>query len=137
MPPISRADGIRSMGVIWENSFWVFFFLTVLIGGGAAAATGRALARSWRPYWQLVFYTCLLGCAVRFLHWGLFLDKPLDVYKGDLLSIRFYLVDTTILLLSASVAFRLTRAAQMATQYRWLYRRTGPFTWARRDSADA
>ena len=125
------------MGVIWETSFWVFFFLTVVIGGFAAASTGRALALAWRPFWQVVFYTCLLGMAVRFLHWGLFLDKPLDVYKGDIFSIQFYLVDTAILMLASSLAFRLTRAALMASQYRWLYRKTGPFTWAKRDSAES
>ncbi len=125
------------MGVFWETSFWVFFFLTVVIGGGAAAATGRALALSWRPYWQVVFYTCLLGMAARFLHWGLFLDKPLDVYKGDILSIQFYLVDTVVLVLSSSLAYRLTRTRQMTTQYRWLYRKTGPFSWAKRESAES
>ena len=122
------------MGILWEHSFWVFFFLTVVIAGGAALATGRALARQWRPYWQVVFYMALLGCADRFLHWGLFLDAPLDVYKGDLLSIHFYLVDTSILILFASIAYRATRAHQMATQYRWLYRRTSWFTWEERET---
>lgn len=124
------------MGVLWEHSFWVFFFLTVLLGGGAAAATGRALALQWQPYWQVVFYMGLLGLADRFLHWGLFLDAPLDVYKGDLLSLHYYITDTTILILFASIAYRMTRARQMATQYSWLYRRTGPFTWARRNASE-
>ena len=124
------------MGILWENSFWVFFFLTVVIAGGAAAATGRALALQWRPYWQVIFYMALLGLADRFLHWGLFLDAPLDVYKGNLLSVHYYLVDTAILMAAASIAYRLTRAGQMATQYRWLYRRTGPFTWTRKDPAE-
>ena len=123
------------MGIFWENSFWVFFFLTVVIGGGAALATGRAMARQWRPYWQVVFYMVLLGCADRFLHWGLFLDAPLDIYKGDLLSIHFYLVDTGILILFASIAYRATRAYQMATQYKWLYRQTSWFTWKERKSS--
>lgn len=125
------------MGIFWETSFWIFFFLTIVIGGGAAAATGRALARQWRPYWQVIFYSALLGCADRFLHWGLFLDKPLDVYKGDLFSIHYYLVDTALLIVSASIAYRLTRAGQMTTQYRWLYTRTGPFTWKKKDASGA
>lgn len=124
------------MGIIWEQSFWVFFFLTLVIAGGAAAATGRALALQWRPYWQVIFYMALLGCTDRFLHWGLFLDKPLDVYKGELLSVHYYLVDTAILIVCASVAYRLTRTWQMTTQYRWLYARTGPFTWKKRESAE-
>lgn len=125
------------MGVFWETSFWVFFFLTVVISGGAAIATGRALAKSWRPYWQVVFYMLLLGFVDRFLHWGLFLDRPLDIYKGNLFSVHYYLVDTTILLILASLAYRLTRAGQMATQYRWLYKRTGPLTWAKRESSES
>lgn len=124
------------MGIVWEHSFWVFFFITVLLAGGAAAATGRALARQWQPYWQVVVYMLLLGLADRFLHWGLFLDAPLDVYKGNLLSLHYYLVDTAVLAVSASVAYRATRAQQMATQYGWLYRRTGPFTWKRRHSGE-
>ncbi|MCG8560610.1 MAG: hypothetical protein MI824_12480 [Hyphomicrobiales bacterium] len=125
------------MGVLWETSFWAFFFLTVVIAGGAAMATGRALAKAWRPYWQVVFYMVLLGFADRFLHWGLFLDRPLDVYKGSLFSVHYYLVDTTILLVFASLAYRVTRAGQMATQYHWLYRRTGPLTWAKRDGSES
>lgn len=121
------------MGVLWETSFWVFFFLTVVLAGGAAAMTGRALARQWRPYRQVVFYSALLGCADRFLHWGLFLDFPLDVYKGSLFSIHYYLVDTAILVLFASIAWRMTRTRQMTNQYRWLYRRTSPFTWEKRE----
>lgn len=120
------------MGLVWEKSFWVFFFITVVIGGGAAWATGRALALSWRPFGQVVFYLCLLGAADRFLHWGLFLDKPLDVYKGTLMSVHYYLVDTAIIVFFGVVSYRLTRARQMATQYGWLYKRTGPFTWEER-----
>lgn len=119
------------MGIFWETDFWAFFWITMVIGGGAAYATGRAMARKWRPYWQLVFYICLLGMADRFLHWGLFLDA-IHHAQGELLSLHFYLVDTAFLLLVASTAFRLTRAGQMATQYRWLYERTGPFTWKAR-----
>jgi hypothetical protein len=28
-----------------------------------------------------------------------------------------------------SMGYRFTRARQMTSQYRWLYERTGPFTW--------
>lgn len=122
------------MGIFWEHSFWIFFFLTIVIAGGAAAATGRALARQWRPYWQVPVYMALLGCADRFLHWGLFLDAPLDVYKGNLFSLHYYLVDTFILIAFASIAYRVTRARQMTNQYRWLYRRTSPFTWEKRET---
>lgn len=124
------------MGLIWEKSFWVFFILTVLIGGGAAFATGRALALKWRPFREVVVSAFLLGFADRFLHWGLFLDRPLDVYKGSIFSLHYYLVDTAVLLCAAVVAWQMTRAACMTRQYRWMYERTGPFSWRERAQHD-
>jgi len=49
-----------------------FFGLTVLLFGAAAMASGRALARNWRPLWQAVPYTMLLAAADRFLLFALF-----------------------------------------------------------------
>ena len=121
------------MGLIWEKSFLVFFCLTIIIGGGAAWATGRALALKWRPFREVIIYSCLLGIVDRFLHWGLFLDQPLDVYKGDIASFHYYVVDTAVLIALASVAYRLTQTSLMAAQYPWLYRKTGPFTWTERE----
>ncbi len=112
------------MSFFWENSFWVFFFLTVVIGGGAAWMSGRALALGWRPYWQVLIYMAILGFAVRFFHWGL--------YKGTLFSLHYYLIDALVLVLIASAGYRATRTSQMVTQYRWLYRRTSPFSWTNR-----
>ena len=124
------------MGLIWETSFWVFFILTVIIGGGAAFATGRALALKWRPFREVIVYSCLLGLADRFLHWGLFLDQPLDIYKGDILSLHFYAVDTAVLLAIAILAYRVTQAACMTSQYPWMYERTSPFTWREKINQD-
>jgi hypothetical protein len=120
------------MGLIWEKSFWVFFFLTVVIGGGAAWATGHALAMKWRTFREVIAYTCLLGLADRFLHWGLFLDQPLDVYKGNIASLQYYAVDTAVLLIFSIAAYRFTQTSCMTRQYPWMYRRTGPFTWTQR-----
>lgn len=109
------------MGIIWENSFWVFFFVTVVIGGGAGFLSGRSLASKWRPIPQLIFYMVLLGVAVRFFHYALF--------HGTLLSIHYYAVDVIVLTGISLLGYRLTRVSQMVTQYRWLYARSGPFTW--------
>jgi len=98
--------------------------VTGLIGGGAAWLTGRAIALTWRPYWHLIVYTALLGAAVRFVHFALF--------EGALLSPLSYVADTLYLLVLSSLAWRATRAAQMATQYHWLFERTGPLTWRER-----
>lgn len=124
------------MGFIWEKSFLVFFFLTIVLGGGAAWTTGHALAKKWRPFYEVLAYCCLLGLADRFLHWGLFLDAPLDVYKGTITSLHYYVVDTLVLIAFGSIAYRLTQVRAMTRQYPWLYRRTGPFTWTEREPAE-
>ncbi len=95
--------------------------VTGAIGGGAAWLTGRAIAATWRPFWHVVVYTLLLGAAVRFVHFALF--------EAALLSPASYGADTLYLLILSTLAWRATRAAQMATQYHWLYERTGPLTW--------
>jgi hypothetical protein len=107
-----------------ENSLLVFFILTVLIGGGAAWVSGRALAMAWRPAWQILFYMALLGLVVRFFHYSLF--------EGTLLSLHYYLVDTAVLIIAATLAYRITRTSQMVVQYKWLYERTSPVTWRER-----
>lgn len=123
------------MGLIVEKSYWAFFVVTVILGGGAAFLAGRALARSWRPFGRVMFYMLFLGAAVRFLHWGLFLDATLASWRemqGTLLSPHYYAVDTLLLMCAAALGFRLERARQMTSQYRWIYLRTGPLSWRKR-----
>lgn len=107
-----------------EDSFGVFLLVSVFLGGGAAWLAGRAIASTWRPGWHVAFYMLILGVAVRFLHFALF--------DATLLSLHYYLVDTAICVGLGFLGFRAARAAQMATQYRWINVRTGAFTWARR-----
>jgi hypothetical protein len=114
------------MGILYDTGLLTFLILTVVLGGGAAWMAGRAIASTWRPAWQIVPYMALLGLAIRFLHYALF--------GGTLLSIHYYLVDTVVLLIAGFVGFRLKRTSQMVTQYRWLYERTGLFTWRERRS---
>jgi uncharacterized membrane protein len=115
-------------GILYEEpSIWLFLLITVIIGGWAAWMTGRAMALTWRPFWQLVAYLLILAGAVRFIHFALF--------EGTLLSLRYYLVDAVVILIIGALGFRYTRARQMTTQYRWLYERTGPFSWRERAGA--
>jgi hypothetical protein len=115
-------------GILYEEpSFWLFGLVTVLMGGWAAWMTGRAMAITWRPYWGLVVYLLLLAGAVRFIHYALF--------EGTLLSLHYYTVDALVLLVIGSLGFRYHRARQMTTQYRWIYERTGVFTWRERSAA--
>jgi hypothetical protein len=107
-----------------EKSFGIFVLVTIVLGGGAAALAGRAIARTWRPWWQVVVYAAILGFAVRFIHFALF--------GATLLSLHYYVVDTAVCLVLAGIGFRAARAQQMVRQYHWLYGPTGPLRWRRK-----
>lgn len=114
-------------GVIYEEpSIWLFLLVTVVMGGWAAWMTGRAIAITWRPYWNLILYLLILGAAVRFIHFALF--------EGTLLSIHYYAVDTIVILIIGSLGYQYYKARLMTSQYRWLYERTGPFSWREKAS---
>jgi hypothetical protein len=110
-----------------EDSFFIFLLLTIILGGGAAFLSGRAIALTWRPWWQVAAYMLVLGAAVRFFHAALF--------EGHLLSLHYYVVDTAFCLLFGFWGYRLTRAGQMAEQYGWLYSRAGMLNWAKKRPA--
>jgi uncharacterized protein DUF6867 len=101
-----------------------FFGLTVLLFGAAAMASGRALARSWRPLWQAVPYTMLLAAADRFLLFALF--------EGELVSVTGFVIGWAILLAFSLLAYRAIRARLMVRQYPWLYEPAGPLSWRER-----
>jgi hypothetical protein len=107
-----------------EGSFGVFLLVTVILGGGAAALSGRAIAATWRPWWQVVAYSFFLGCAVRFFHFSLF--------GGTLPSAHYYLVDSAVCMAFGFLGFRAARVAQMLTQYRWINEPAGPLRWRRK-----
>ena len=98
--------------------------VTGVLGGGAAFLSGRAIAQTWRPFWNVLLYMAMLGAGVRFVHFALF--------EATLLSPASYVADTLYLIILGALAWRMTRAAQMATQYYWLYERTSPLTWRKR-----
>ncbi len=123
------------MGLIAEKSFAAFLLVTVVLGGGAAFLAGRALARSWKPFGRVAVYMLLLAAAVRFLHWGLFMDATYESWRdmqGTLISPHYYIVDALVLIGMAALGYRLERARQMTTQYGWIYERTGPLSWRKR-----
>ena len=110
------------MGILYEEpSIWLFLLVTIIMGGAAAWMTGRAIAVTWRPFWNLILYLLILSAAVRFIHFALF--------QGTLLSLHYYVVDAIVVLIIGSLGFRYNRARQMTTQYRWMYERSGPFGW--------
>lgn len=109
------------------NGFWVFLLVTISIGGAAAAATGHAIATTWRPFWQIPLYTLLLAAVVRFLQYALF--------QQPLVSLPNFLADAAILLIVASFGYHAARGRQMTVQYPWAYEPSGAIGWrARRDT---
>ena len=82
------------------------------------------VCQTWRPVWQVIIYTLILGGAVRFIHFSLF--------DGTLLSLHFYTVDAVFCLVVGLVGFRVARAAQMVRQYRWINEADGAMRWRRK-----
>jgi hypothetical protein len=113
-------DAVRRL-LYEEGSFGVFVLVSIILGGGAALLAGRAIAATWRPWWQVVLYMLILGGGVRFIHFALF--------GATLLSLHYYLADTAICMVAGFVGYRATRAGQMVTQYRWINAPNGPLRW--------
>lgn len=107
-----------------EGSFGVFVLVTLILGGGAGWLTGRAVALTWRRPWQIVLYTLILGCAIRFIHFS--------VFSGTLLAPYYYAVDTAICMAFAFLGFRVARVGQMVSQYGWINATAGPLRWRRK-----
>ncbi|WP_157016550.1 DUF6867 family protein [Mesorhizobium xinjiangense] len=112
--------------LLWEVTLFEFVLVTVLLAGSAAYLTGRAAARSWLTNAQLFGYMVLLAAATRFIHFALF--------EGTLLTLHYYTVDLIVLLAIGYAGKRFTRAAQMTTQYGFIFGRSGPFGWTPRQS---
>jgi hypothetical protein len=103
------------------ENLWTFLLLTCVLGGAAAFATGRAIAWTWRPFWQALVYMIPLTGAVRFLHYALFGE--------DILAVAPALSALVLLLAGAALAFRLMQTRQMVRQYPFAYTAAGPFAW--------
>ncbi len=120
MDPLSTISGL----LYEEDSVGVFLLVTVVLGGGAAALAGRAVALTWRPWWQLVVYMLMLGAAVLFIHFALF--------EATFLSIHYYAVDTLVCMALGFTGFQAARARRMVAQYPWINEPDGPLRWRRK-----
>jgi hypothetical protein len=94
------------------NGHWVFLLCTVILGGGAAFVSGKAIAETWRPFWQVIGYGLLMALVVRFMHFALF--------EEVMLSLRNYIVDSVVLLAAGIAGYKVARRRQMAETYDWL-----------------
>ena len=104
----------------------VFIGMTLVVMGGAAMLMGQAVASRWRPFWQVVFYSFLLAIGTRFFSLSLFQGDP---FFQPLRWIYGTAIDFVFLVALASLAYRVTRVARMASQYPWLVKRTGLFSY--------
>lgn len=93
------------------NGLWVFLLCSIVLGGGAAYVMGRAVADTWRPFWQVVAYAVLLGLVVRFMHFALFEEVMLSALN--------FSIDLVVLLASGIAGYFNARRRHMVTQYGW------------------
>ena len=94
-----------------QHDIWVFVALTLVLGGAAAKVTGQAIAETWKPYWQLIWYTLLLTAAVRFFLYSLF-EEPLLSPVG-------FAASFVVLMGLAAFGHYRARSRQMREQYGW------------------
>jgi hypothetical protein len=114
-------------GLFFESDTGVKIIIRVmvmLIGFWTAWRAGKGAAESWKTYVNVIVYTLLLACAVRFMHHALF--------DGPMLSIGYYLIDLAVLLVFSTAGYRYTRTNQMANSYYWLYEKTNAFSWKKK-----
>jgi hypothetical protein len=106
--------------ILWSDSpygLFTFILITLVLGGAGAWATGRAIAKTWRPLVTLAPYMIFLAAAVRFLHYAL--------YGEPLLSLPLFISACIWTMAVAALGYRAMRAKQMATQYSWAYESSG------------
>lgn len=113
--------------------------LTLILFGGTAVLMGNAIADTWRPMWQNVVYGCLLAIVDQFLGFALF-DGPFfidSLVSSDAQPLApalvEYLFDAVVLSAISLLAYRITIARKMITQYPWLYERAGLLAWRPRN----
>ncbi|HSV01321.1 MAG TPA: hypothetical protein VLI91_14570 [Roseiarcus sp.] len=108
------------VGVLWSDTPYgllTFILITLVLGGAGAWATGRAIAKTWRPLAMLAPYMIFLAAAVRFLHYAL--------YGEPLLSLPLFISAFVWTFAVSALGYRAMRAKQMATQYSWAYESSG------------
>ncbi|TCS64254.1 DUF6867 family protein [Varunaivibrio sulfuroxidans] len=110
------------MDNILGTTFFVYIGMNIFLIGFAAYMTGQAIATTWRPMWQILPYSVLLGLASRFLTYALF--------DGPLLHLSGFLIGTLTVFAMCCLGYFISRATVMVNQYPWLYRRNGLFGWS-------
>lgn len=103
------------------NTPWSWLLTLVALMVPAALATGRGVAVTWRPSWQVGVYAGLLAAAHRFIDYAL--------SEGRLWALGGFVLAWVALAVAGLAMHRATRAAMMVAQYPWLHVRDGLFGW--------
>jgi hypothetical protein len=103
------------------NAPWPWLLTLVALMVPAALATGRGVAITWRPGWQVVVYAALLAATHRFTDYAL--------SDGHLWALGGFALAWAALAAAGLATHRATRAAMMVAQYPWLHVRDGLFGW--------
>jgi hypothetical protein len=98
-----------------------FIGITLVLFGGFAFMMGQAIGETWRPAWHNLPYAFLLGAGNHFIDCALF--------GADWGSLAHYLLNVAVALVISLLAFRITQARKMVSQYPWIYERNGLFGW--------
>ena len=101
------------------DSGLIAFCVLTGLGTLASIAAGRSFAASWSPMWLVLPSMIALAAGVHFLHYALFQENLASAY--------YYGVTLLILLIFACLGYRSKRAAQMGSQYRWMFHNEGMF----------
>ena len=109
--------------------------LTFIMFGGGGFLMGQAIAETWRPWWQILPYGALLAIGNQFLGFALFqgpfiVDSLVSTNSqplGD--AVLQYLLEAAVIIFFGLLAYRLTQARKMVSQYPWLYERRGLLGW--------
>ncbi|WP_119303387.1 DUF6867 family protein [Dongia deserti] len=113
--------------MVAEINWWEFLGITVILFGGCAFMMGQAIADTWRPAWQNVPYSFLLGAGNHFIDCALFSSS-----WGNWVH---YLTNVVVLMAIALFAHRVTLARKVVAQYPWIYERAGLLSWREKASA--
>ncbi len=114
-----------------KSDILVWLAVTIALGGPAALATGRAIARGWRPLTRAIIFVVPLALATDFLCYALFQVSALPISRvarqlasGNIADATFMLIGclaTFVVQMVFTVAgWRMTRARQMRAQYPFL-----------------
>ena len=113
--------------ILYPNSsygLFVFLGLTVILGGMMCKTSGEALAKQWRPMWQILPVGFFLALILQFLHYALFYE--------NILVLQFLMVKFCVAIIFIGYGYVRMRREQMIKQYSFRFIKKGYFLWEKK-----